>query len=102
MSLSPYFQMPRSVVRGTIVLCFGAAAFGLWLGARDLVSETDVIEAGAALYVAETGGTETECVGVPGTGLVWIAVRCGRGDGGRVYEFSRQGTLMVPDGAPEA
>ena len=100
--MSPYIKMPRQVVRATMVLCFGAAAFGLWLGGRNLVSETDVIEAGAALYMAETGGAATECVGVPGTGLVWIAVRCGSEPNARVYRYSRQGTLMAPGGAPEA
>ncbi|MBT8460725.1 MAG: hypothetical protein KJN60_13730 [Boseongicola sp.] len=100
--MSPYIKVPRQVVRVTVTLCVGAAAFGLWLGARNLVSETEVIEAGAALFMAETGGAATECVGVPGTGLVWIAVRCGSGAEARVYEFSRQGTLIEPEGAPEA
>ncbi len=85
-----------------MVLCFVAAAFGLWLGSRNLVSETDVIEAGAAMYVADTGGATTDCVGVPGTGLVWIAVRCGVGDDARVYMFSRQGTVMMPGEEPTA
>lgn len=102
MSMSPYIKMPRPVVRATIILCLGAAAFGLWLGGQNLPSEADVIEAGAVLYVAETGGAATECVGVPGTGLVWIAVRCGREPDALVYQFSREGTLMAPDGAPEA
>jgi hypothetical protein len=102
MSMSPYIKMPRSVVRATIVLCLGAAGFGLWLGNQRLPSETDVIEAGAAMFVAETGGNAMDCVGVPGTGLVWIAVRCGGGADARVYLFSRQGTLMAPEGGPEA
>lgn len=102
MSMSPYIKMPRQVVRATIVLCVVAAAFGLWLGNQSVPSETDVIEAGVALFVAETGGDALECVGVPGTGLVWIAVRCGTDADARVYLFSRQGTLMVPEGGPEA
>ena len=56
MSMSPYIKMPRQVVRATIALCVGAAAFGLWLGNQSVPSETDVIEAGAAFFVAETGG----------------------------------------------
>ncbi len=102
MSMSPYIKMPRQVVRATIVLCVGAAAFGLWLGNQSVPSETDVIKAGAAFFVAETGGDAMECVGVPGTGLVWIAVRCGSEADVRVYLFSRQGTLMVQEGGPEA
>ena len=102
MSMSPYIKMPRQVVRATIALCVGAAAFGLWLGNQSVPSETDVIEAGAAFFVAETGGDAMECVGVPGTGLVWIAVRCGSEADVRVYLFSRQGTLMVQEGGPEA
>ena len=102
MSMSPYSKMPRQVVRATIVLCVGAAAFGLWLGNQSVPSETDVIEAGAALFVAEAVGDAMECVGVPGTGLVWIAVRFGCDADARVYLFSRQGTLMAPDGGPEA
>jgi hypothetical protein len=81
-----------------MVLCFVAAAFGLWLGSKNVPSETDVIEAGAALYVAETGGDATECIGVPGTGLVWITVRCGAEVDARVYMFSRQGSLMSLEG----
>jgi len=97
-----YYRMPRRVLRLTIVLCMAAAAFGLWLGSQSVPSETEVIEAGAALYEAETRRSASECVGVPGTGLVWISVRCGAGDDARVYMFSRQGTLMSPTDEPPA
>jgi hypothetical protein len=63
------------------------------------VTETDVIDAGAALYEAETGGARTECVGVPGQRRVWIIVRCGENEGVRTYLFDRDGTLLDPDEA---
>ena len=97
-----YYRMPRKVLRATMLLCFFAAVFGLWLGGRNLPSEADVVAAGAALYVAETGGQATDCIGVPGTGLVWVAVRCGRAPDTREFLFSRQGTLMAPDSEPQA
>ena len=100
--MAAYFKVPRPVVRTMAVLCFVAAAFGMWLGARSLPTETDVIAAGAAIYEDETGRSAIECVGVPGTGLVWIAVRCGSEPSTRVYLFSRQGVLMAPEGEPSA
>lgn len=92
-----YYRVPRRVVRLTGWLCLCAAAVGLWLGARPGITETQVIEAGAALYVAETGGSRTDCVGVPGEGAVWIVVRCGESGELRTYLFDRGGTLIVPE-----
>lgn len=94
-----YYRVPRRVVRLTGWLCLFAAAVGLWLGARPDITETQAIEAGAALYVAETGGSRTNCVGVPGEGPVWIVVRCGESGVVRTYLFDRGGTLIVPEEA---
>jgi hypothetical protein len=92
-----YYRLPRRVVRVTGWLCLLAGAAGLWAGFGEPPTETDIISAGAALYVAETGGSEAECVGTPGEGPVWIVVRCGETDALRTYLFDRGGTLIVPE-----
>ncbi|MBF9046263.1 hypothetical protein LSUCC0031_03945 [Rhodobacterales bacterium LSUCC0031] len=44
----------------------GAGVLGLWLGMRALPpTETAIIEAQAARYVAETGGAPTDCAARP-------------------------------------
>jgi hypothetical protein len=69
-----------------------------WIVAN--LSETDVIEHYAAIYVAEEGGkaTMTDCTAVPGQGAkVWLVIRCGRH---RVYPVDRFGRLI--ETVPEA
>jgi hypothetical protein len=55
------------------------AAFGLWLGLRAVPpGETEMIEAAAARYVAETAGARTDCAGRPaGVPGVRLVVTCG-------------------------
>lgn len=89
--------MPRAVLMVTLALCAVAAGLGVFLGTRPLVTETQVIEAGAAMYVKETGGTARDCIGVPGNGQVWIEVRCGESSELRTYLFDRGGRLIVPE-----
>ena len=84
----------RQVVVVTSVLCLVAAAMGLWMGRASSVTETDVILAGSARYVSETGGSPDECVGVPGLGDVWIEVRCGAAGELRTYAFDDRGQLV--------
>jgi len=44
-----------------------AAAFGLWQGLRAVPpGETEIIDAAAARYVAETGGAPSDCHATPG------------------------------------
>ena len=43
-----------------------AAGFGLWMGLRAIPpGETEIINAAAARYVAETGGRATDCFARP-------------------------------------
>lgn len=88
----------KPVVVATGVLCVLAAGLGLYAGQRP--SESDVIQAGAARYVAETGQPMTDCVGLP-SDRAWIEVHCGTGLERRVYAFTRRGALQplaeVPD-----
>ncbi len=93
--------MPRKVRRIAIVLCAFAAMFGLWLGEQSRPSETDVINAGADLYVAETGRSRTECVGVPADPVGWIEVRCGDGTALTAYLFDRKGQLIAQPQEPQ-
>ena len=68
------------------------AIYGLrlgWIAAN--LTETDVIKARAAEYVAaHEGAKETDCVAFPGSqGGIWIIVRCGGTSDGpsKVYEY---------------
>lgn len=83
----------------TVVLCLVAAGLGYTLGR--LPSESDVIEAGAALYVAETGGARTDCAAIP-SDVAWIEVHCGQGDMKRAYGFSRRGFPVALSDGPGA
>lgn len=94
--------MPGRVVLVVVGMCVVAASLGLYLGLRGDVTETDVIEAGAALYVEKTGGSARECVGVPAEGRGWIEVRCGVADDVVVYAFDRRGRLLSGTRAPGA
>ena len=60
-------------------LVTAGAALGLWLGLRAVPpGETEMIEAAAARYVAETGGAPTDCAGRPAAlSGVRLVVTCG-------------------------
>lgn len=91
--------MPRQVLIVTAALCLFSGSMGLWLGLSGSgMSESDVIEAAAARWTAETGNTDfTSCVAWPHReGSVWLEVSCGIGDGQKSYRFDRKGEL-VPD-----
>ena len=90
--------MPTSAILMTAALCGTAAVLGLWLGSRAMPSEGDAIAVGAALYVEETGGAATDCVGLPAEGTAWIEVRCAGVNGLFVYVFDRRVRLMPDSG----
>ena len=92
--------LPRSVLLVIAGLVVVAAGLGVVAGSNSVVTETDVINAGAALYVNETGGVVTECVGVPGRGSVWIEVRCGDEADMRAYLFDEKGNRLTPPEEP--
>ncbi|MEL6645322.1 MAG: hypothetical protein AAFQ79_15430 [Pseudomonadota bacterium] len=96
--------MTRPVVFVAGGLCLVALVAGLWLGSGQAgLTETEVINAMADRYVAETGGARTECLAVPGSAeKVWLEVRCGSGDGLAVYPVDHRGRLIAVDAAPEA
>ena len=83
--------------RIVMALSLGAAVAGGLAGWRvATLTETDVIEAAAAAYVAETpGALPTHCVAEPGPDTVWIAVICGPpGEGAAaVYHADRLGRV---------
>ncbi len=86
------------VVLGAMALA--AAAVGLIAGQRAVRLDPSAhIARFAALYVAETGGQATDCIGVPGAGEVWLTVRCS-GEVRRVYDVTRRGRLAPRDPAP--
>ncbi|MEM9755539.1 MAG: hypothetical protein AAF914_06080 [Pseudomonadota bacterium] len=83
----------RGLQLGVLALC--AAGLGLLWGRAGLPpTETEVIEAMAARYVAETGGAATDCVARPGPGEAWITVYCGRDAARHVYPVDRDGRLI--------
>ncbi|MEM6825565.1 MAG: hypothetical protein AAF566_10670 [Pseudomonadota bacterium] len=92
------WRLPPIVLAGGL-LALTAAGLGLSLGLRWApVSETEVIETWAADYVRETGGTRTDCAATPDPRQdVWMVIRCGQGDKGRVYPVDRMGRLVLPD-----
>lgn len=92
-------RLPLIVTAG---LCLVAACLGLLAGLNATPREGDVIEAAARAYVAETGGTAEECVGLPGKGAIWIVVRCGAGAEAEVYRFDRSGGLIADRGEFDA
>jgi hypothetical protein len=70
-------RMGHGLILPLVALVAMAAAFGLWLGLRaEPPGETEIITAQAARYVAETGGSVTDCAArpaaVPGVRLVVI------------------------------
>jgi hypothetical protein len=73
----------RAIALPLLGLVTLALAFGVWLGvgARPL-TETEIIDAAAALYVAETGGAPTDCAARPSTASgVHLVVTCEAGNG---------------------
>lgn len=88
-------RLPRPVLATVAALCVVAAGAGFLAGANAGVTETDVINTGAALYEGETGGSRLDCLGVPGTGAVWIEVRCGDGADIRTYLFDEKGMRLT-------
>ena len=90
-------RIPGRVWFIILILCAIAGGLGLWAGSVR-VSESDVIEAGAALWQAETGGQRSACVGLPGArNSVWIEVRCRDEGASRVYRFDARGRRVEPD-----
>ncbi len=87
-------KLPRQVLVVIAGLAAGAAALGLLAGSNAQVTEAEVINAGAAIYVAETGRERTECIGLPGAGHVWIEVRCGDADAMNTYLFDVRGRRL--------
>ncbi|NNF73342.1 MAG: hypothetical protein HKN02_14260 [Rhodobacteraceae bacterium] len=87
----------RPVVLSAGVLALLAAVLGVMMGTRQAaLSETEVINAYAARYVAETGGVPTDCAAVPGRGEVWLIIRGGgAGLSGRVFEVDTRGALVA-------
>lgn len=93
--------LPRPVlwVMAGLSLCAGVLGFVTGRDVADL-SETDVITAYAEVYAQETGGALTDCAAVPGTGAVWLVVRCGTGDARRSYAVGHDGGLITGAGQP--
>jgi hypothetical protein len=81
-------------------LVTAAAAFGLWAGLRAVPpTETEIILAQAALYVAETGGLPTDCSARPApVEGVRLVVTCGAGWASAVDEWGRR--VALPDPGP--
>ena len=86
--------VPRRVLVVAGALTAVAAVLGLAAGQNGQVTETQVIDAGAAIYTAETGGKRTDCVGLPGRGEVWIEVRCGDAGAIITYLFDERGRRL--------
>jgi len=91
---------PRPVLWVIAGLSLTAGVLGYCTGSTvaDL-SETEAIRFYAQVYAAETGGALTDCAAVPGTGAVWLVVRCSADSGARTYRVDRRGGLI--DGAGE-
>lgn len=71
-------MMPRQILVTTAALTVFAGAVGFWMGLRwQPLDETQMISGVVARYVTDHEGAPTDCVAVPGSGAVWIAVSCG-------------------------
>ena len=92
--------LPRRVLIVIGTLAVVAAVLGLAAGQNVRVTETQVIDAGAAIYTTETGGTRKDCVGLPGHGEVWIEVRCGDAGAIITYLFDERGRRLRPQEEP--
>ncbi|PZX17646.1 hypothetical protein LX81_01371 [Palleronia aestuarii] len=83
--------MSRSVLLVACALGVTALGLGISLGSRyAALDEGTVIAAYAERYARETGGRAGDCVGRPGTGRVWLTIRC-TGPEPRAYAISRWG-----------
>lgn len=94
----------RPITIAALALCGCAIVLGLTFGQKVFkLSETEVINAFAARYVAETGGQSTDCAAQPSARAgVWIIVTCGQGDMQRRYAADFQGRqIAVPLTGPE-
>lgn len=93
----------RPLLLGVLALGAAAAGLGLIAGRASLpATESEIIEAFAARYVAETGGALTDCLARPGDLAladtpVWITVICTGTEGVFVYPVDRKGRLVPPD-----
>lgn len=81
-------------------LLLAAGALGLWLGLRAVPpTETEIIEAQAARYVAETGGNLLDCFAVPsGVAGVRMVVIC-EPDGAEAWAVAVDDMGRVVEGA---
>jgi hypothetical protein len=95
--------MPASVMRVVLGLTCVASLLGLWLGTRHAqISETEVINSVVGTYVAQTGGSRSECVARPSPlEDVWMVINCGTASSSTQYAVDPQGRLIAPDGVPE-
>jgi hypothetical protein len=87
--------MPRWWAFAPVAAFFGLIGVMALLYGKDVadLSETDVINHYAARYVAESNNPNAsmrDCLAVPGTGNVWIVVRCA----GHEYAVNRFGGLI--------
>jgi len=94
--------MGRGMIVPLAALLIAAAAFGLWLGLRAVPpTETEIIVAQAAVYVAETGGAPTDCASRPaGIDGVRMVVTCGANWAVAVDDWGRP--VDLPDEGPGA
>ena len=86
--------MSRAALWSLAVMALVAGFLGFHLGTLSAVTESDVIEAGAAAYVAETGGQREACYGRPGAGVVWIVVTCQEGELEWQRSYDRRGLVV--------
>ncbi|MEL6610337.1 MAG: hypothetical protein AAFO93_15625 [Pseudomonadota bacterium] len=82
-----------------------SALLGGALGLRHVnLSETEVINAYAARYIAETGGVATDCYAEP-LDRGWLRVICAGAGGSRQFDVGRWGQQInaaTPSERPEA
>lgn len=92
--------MTRGVLLPLAGLLAVAGAFGLWLGLRLAPpSEGEIIAVQARVYVAETGGDELDCFGIPsGAEGVRLVVIC-EPEGGEAWfvAVDRMGRPVDPE-----
>ena len=87
----------RAHIAGLAALS-GIAALGglLWGRAHLLPTETEVINATVARYMAETGGAASDCYARPGPEAgAWITVYCEGAAGRFAYPLDRRGRQIT-------